>query len=560
MSSDSRTNIMDENNKNENIVATYHRRDVHFDSTPSYTSSLFVHLRQLQNDFQTQYQHEKHALNELNERLRHFVDRVQHLEAQNAKYIAQIASYGLTSGFSEADIELNGRYLHLQSDLIAASHGSIDFGLEVEMYQLQSAIYQQLIDTEKEWKDERRLKLEQEYNQSSVILNSLRASNSDLGRQVESLYAARDDAYQKYLRLTHDWSNMKKQSKEWALNMQLLKNQIAFYKNLRSHSTRGYTSVSGGTFDVKQFWALELDKVIKSIRRDFEQLYGTFQRDMTVYYNTQLDELAAEIEQTLRYQSTEIQTFSTSLQTLQVEYEKVQKTYLYEKDVIMKLESTYSQSELQLRSTQQQNDERWEFQAKDLESLQMTIMGIAYDIEETRKKKLHLEGEIIVYRNLLGNYGAYEYTVRAPSPQRVASIVTRKFIVKSQKRGNIGIRECPPDGAYISLLNHSPDKTVDISRWLIKRQIDGKIEYRYTLPDGIHLRPTGELRIYSTQGAATVKSLKTYRSDTSTRQELVNNEIISWGIGDSTQTFLLNQHGEEKAVFSQTIAAANDNI
>ncbi|CAF4881363.1 unnamed protein product [Rotaria sp. Silwood1] len=432
MSSDSRTNIMDENNKNENIVATYHRRDVHFDSTPSYTSSLFVHLRQLQNDFQTQYQHEKHALNELNERLRHFVDRVQHLEAQNAKYIAQIASYGLTSGFSEADIELNGRYLHLQSDLIAASHGSIDFGLEVEMYQLQSAIYQQLIDTEKEWKDERRLKLEQEYNQSSVILNSLRASNSDLGRQVESLYAARDDAYQKYLRLTHDWSNMKKQSKEWALNMQLLKNQIAFYKNLRSHSTRGYTSVSGGTFDVKQFWALELDKVIKSIRRDFEQLYGTFQRDMTVYYNTQLDELATEIEQALRYQSTEIQTFST--------------------------------------------------------------------------------------------------------------------------------RECPPDGAYISLLNHSPDKTVDISRWLIKRQIDGKIEYRYTLPDGIHLRPTGELRIYSTQGAATVKSLKTYRSDTSTRQELVNNEIISWGIGDSTQTFLLNQHGEEKAVFSQTIAAANDNI
>ncbi|CAF4328398.1 unnamed protein product, partial [Rotaria magnacalcarata] len=63
--------------------------------------------------------------------------------------------------------------------------------------------------------------------------------------------------------------------------MQMLKNQVAFYKNLRSHSTRGYTSTSVGTIDVKQFWASELDKVVKSIRRDFEQLYGTFNREMT---------------------------------------------------------------------------------------------------------------------------------------------------------------------------------------------------------------------------------------------------------------------------------------
>ncbi|CAF0936215.1 unnamed protein product [Rotaria sordida] len=560
MSSDSRIVIMDENKKNENIVATYHRRDVQFDSAPSYTSSLVVHLRQLQQDFQTQHQHEKHALNELNERLRHFIDRVQHLEAQNAKYITQIVNFRRArSDSSGADIEWNERYLHLQSDLIAASHGSIDCGLEIEMYQLQTAIYQQLIGLEQEWKDDRRSKLEQELNQSSLTLNSVRASNSELGREVESLYAARNDTYQKYLRLTQDWSHMKRQSKEWALNMQLLKNQIAFYKNLRSHSTRGYTSVSAGTFDVKQFWALELDKVIKKIRRDFEELYSMFYRDMMVFYNTQLEEVNKEVEQALRYQSTEVETFSASQQTLQIEYEKVQKTYSYEREVIMQLEATHSKFELEFRSIQQQNDEQLNLQAKDVESLQENLMVIAYNIEEMRRRKFNLEGEIIVYRNLLESYGLHEYTVREPSPALVASTLTRKFIVKSQKKGSIGIRECPPDGAYISLLNHSSEKTVDISRWVLKRRVDGRTELRYSLPDGIRLQPASELRIYSQQGAAVAKSLKSFRTGTSGRQELVNNEVVSWGVGNSTETFLLNQHGEEKAIFLQSIAATPDN-
>ncbi|CAF4983143.1 unnamed protein product, partial [Rotaria magnacalcarata] len=35
-------------------------------------------------------------------------------------------------------------------------------------------------------------------------------------------------------------------------------------------------------------------------------------------------------------------------------------------------------------------------------------MQVAYDIEEMRRKKVYLEGEIIVYRHLLDSYGIYE--------------------------------------------------------------------------------------------------------------------------------------------------------
>ncbi|CAF3506013.1 unnamed protein product [Rotaria socialis] len=553
---------MDENNKNDNTVVTYQRRDVQLDPAPSYTSSLIVNLRQLQNDFQTQYQHDRHALNELNERLRHFVDRVQQLEAQNAKYNAQIISTRRpTPDLNGADIEWNERYLHLQSDLIAVSHGSIDFGLEVEMYQLQTAIYQQLIEVEQQWKDDRRSKLEQECNQTALALNSLRASNSDLGREVETFSAARNDASQKYLRLTQDWSRMKKQSKEWALNMQMLKNQVAFYKNLRSHSTRGYTSTAGGTIDVKQFWTSELDKVVKSIRRDFEQLYGTFNREMAGYYKTQLEELQIEVEQASHYQSTDVETYTLSQQTLQVEYEKVHKIYSYEKENYMKLEATYAKIESEYHSIQQQNGERLEFLAKDLENFQDNVMQVACDIEEMRRKKINLEGEIIVYRHLLDSYGVYEYTVHEPSPPTTTGTLTRRFIVKSQKKGSVGIRECPPDGAYISLMNHSPDKVIELSKWVLKRRIDGKVELRYTVPDGVRLQSTCELRIFSKQGAAIAKSSTKNRAGTSpTRQELINKEITTWGSGNSTETFLFNQHGEEKAMFTQSIAVASNDI
>lgn len=553
---------MDESTKNDTAVTTYRRRDVNFELIPSFTSYLFVHLRQLQNDYQVQYQHDKHAINELNERLRHFVERVQQLEAQNERYITQIINFKRSSGeLHSTDVEWNQHFLRLQSDLMTASQGSIDFDLEIELYQLQTAIYQQLIEIEQKSKDERVLKLEQEVKQSSSTLTSLRTSNSDLGREVEGLYTARDDAYQKYLKLTQDWSQMRRRCKEWELSKELLKNQITFYKNLRSHSTRGYVSVSTDTFNVKEYQKLEFDKIIKKIRHDFEQLCNALHLEMTKYYDLQLQEVKTGFEKVSRYEVTNIETHSRSYQTLNVEYEKVQQTLSYERETQVKLEATYSTLESELQSIRRQNEDRLSIYLKDFESSQENIVIIAYDIEEMRRRKTSLEAELIIYRNLLDSYGVYEYTVRAISPPPMGGTVTRKFIVKSQKKGSVAIRECPPDGLFVSLLNHSPDKIVNISKWSIKRNVDGKGEIRYTLPEDIQLPPGGELRIYSQQGAAVVKSSTNYPTVVSSkRQELVSNDIASWGSGDVTETVLLNQYGEEKAFFSQSIAVADKSL
>ena len=254
MSSHSPTIITKERNRNDNALEIYGHRDVHLETMPAYTSSLFIRLRQLQNEIHEHYKQEKYEMNELNERFRHFVDRVQQLEEQNARYITQIVNIQRSlPDASDMDIEWKERYLHLQSDLAAANRENIDFGLEMEMFQLQSTIYQQLIDVEQRWKDARRLKLEQELNQSSLALNSLRGSNSDLGREVESLYAAREDAYQQYLIMTRDWTQMKKRAKEWEFNLQLLKKQISFYENLRSYTAQSVKFACFTLFELRKF-------------------------------------------------------------------------------------------------------------------------------------------------------------------------------------------------------------------------------------------------------------------------------------------------------------------
>jgi hypothetical protein len=77
-------------------------------------------------------------------------------------------------------------------------------------------------------------------------------------------------------------------------------------------------------------------------------------------------------------------------------------------------------------------------------------------------------------------------------------------------------------------MNHSTKEDVDLSRWVLKRSIDSRTELRYTIPDRIHLQPGGILRIYSKSAASAAKSSAGYR-DVSSRQELVNNEAVSWG-------------------------------
>lgn len=95
----------------------------------------------------------------------------------------------------------------------------------------------------------------------------------------------------------------------------------------------------------RDFWAAELDKSIKRIRRDFELLYGTIHREMVSYYDVKMEEVHKEAEQIRQYQTVSYEE-TTTVQTLQVEYERYQQTLTYEREMTTKLETMYSKFSL----------------------------------------------------------------------------------------------------------------------------------------------------------------------------------------------------------------------
>lgn len=85
----------------------------------------------------------------------------------------------------------------------------------------------------------------------------------------------------------------------------------------------------------------------------------------------------------------------------------------------------------------------------------------------------------------------------------------------------ISVEECAPNGSYISLMNFSARKSIDISRWsLLRHIIDTNTKLHYTIPDGYRLEHGRELRIYA----------KFFHNSWRDPQVLVNNNIDSWSM------------------------------
>jgi hypothetical protein len=233
--------INDDNVEKNRSMVTYHGRFAYGKSTAYDTWSIVVHVRQLQTDIHARYQHEKNELTELNQRFSLIVDRVRQLELLNSKYVAQIMDFRQKSfGMSRigTHAQRSEQYLHLQSDLRTISFAKVDCEVDVELLQLQSGMYQQLIDDEQQWQGRDRLKLEQELNRSASTLVTLRASYAKLGQEIECLYATRGDTFKQYLEVTHSWCHAKKQRKQSDLSLQTMKQHTVFYKNISSYCER----------------------------------------------------------------------------------------------------------------------------------------------------------------------------------------------------------------------------------------------------------------------------------------------------------------------------------
>jgi hypothetical protein len=238
MSSISSSITGEHNTQDHNAMAEYLPLGEDPSYATSYVSSMFASVEQIENTINVEYQHERHELIRLNESLSLFINKVQQLELQNAKYVAKLADFRRQSHISVLNVEWNERHIHLQTDLESVSYEKFDYEFEFQLFQMQTEIYKQLIHIVDRSSNEQHLKLQHELDESSSSLVIIRTSYTELQNKLTGLRAEREDKFQQYLKVANSWSHSKKQISVLNVNVQALKNQYAFYKGIRSNVAR----------------------------------------------------------------------------------------------------------------------------------------------------------------------------------------------------------------------------------------------------------------------------------------------------------------------------------
>ncbi|CAF1024786.1 unnamed protein product [Rotaria sordida] len=498
MASDSPV-ISDENNMTHSkSIITGSSLEEHSNYGFHEISSTTVKIQQLKTDLNAENQHERHALTELNEELRLIVDRAHQLELQNSQYMTKLFNLRQQVFINRITGIQTDEHNHVQTNIIKFNYDKVSYESEIELFQLQSKIYEEMLQFETQSIDEQRLKLEQELKQSSSALIDLRKSYTELEQRVGSFRVECKDTFQ---------------------NMQMVKTQIEFSKKLYTKFT--YFSVD--MTDFAEFWKLEWVEIIKKIRHDFELLYRTIHQETILFYEKKSKEIQIESEKITEYQQAEHVEHVKILEKVQSEYEEVQKKHSYEKEILMKSEATYSELESNLKTIQIQHNEKFEAQTTELQYLYESIMVMVSSVEEIQRRKNFLESEIIIYRHILGK-------CQLKNVVETTIITKRTYVVEIQCHGTINI-ECPFDSTHICLTNQSTNTTIDISRWQLIRRVDSQVVLQYILPDGLQLKPGSELRIYSKLGAEVAeKSSNESIFSSSLYQKIVLNDVYSMGI------------------------------
>ncbi|CAF3572357.1 unnamed protein product [Rotaria sp. Silwood1] len=322
-------------------MCTYRPLAEYSDEVAHYISSTFNEIQQFKTDLNTKYQHEKHALTELNELLRCMIDDVERLESQNSQHVTKLVDLRQQSSSISVLNKQNDEYNRIQADIITVNYDTVGYESELELFQLQIKLYQGMIEAEKQSTGNYILKLEEESNQSASTLINLRTSYVEMEQKIASFRSTCKDTFQQYMRLTNDWSLLKKQIHELKIKVQIMKTQIKFFKTLHSYIINNYNLISVDTPDFAEFWKLEWEQIIKKIRHDFEVLYGAIHQETISFYEKKSKEIQVALEQITQYQQVEQEKYVKIQQKLQRQCDEVQKKLAYEKEVLLKSEAIY---------------------------------------------------------------------------------------------------------------------------------------------------------------------------------------------------------------------------
>ncbi|KAL3067559.1 hypothetical protein OYC64_017312 [Pagothenia borchgrevinki] len=331
---------------------------------------------------------EKQTMQNLNDRLGSYLEKVRALESANAQLECQIREWMAKQAPSARDYSKYEKIIEdLRRKIYDASQDNARMMLQIDNARLAAEDFRIKYENELAV----RMSVEADIMGLRKVLDDLTMARSDLEMQVEGL---KEELL--YLRKNHEEE------------MAAMSGQV-----------------SSVNVEVDAAPQQDMSTVLDQIRSQYEGIAEKNRHEMEAWYKTKFDELNQQVAastETLQTSRTEINDLKRTLQSLQIELQSQQSLKSALEGQLSETKNRYSQQLSQLQNMVYSVENQLQEMRKDIER-QSNEYQILLDI------KTRLEMEIAEYRRLLDG----EVSSRKSSSQSSSRTVTVKEVVKQQE-------------------------------------------------------------------------------------------------------------------------------
>ncbi|RNA18535.1 intermediate filament ifa-1 [Brachionus plicatilis] len=526
--------------------------------------------------------HEKQTLHQLNDRFAQYIDRVKFLEGQNKKLLAELDemrhNWGEESRIIREKYEPELAEARILIDDTTKEKAAAEIKAKRAEYEVLN--FKRLYDENVYISQADRTKisnLEYLHQENQAELDILKRQIADASTDIEKYKNEIARLSEDLKRLLEDLDQETLRRIKLENEKQTLEEQIPFMNAIHEQEMAELRLLSQGShIDPTQFYRHELERAIRDIRSDFDDLNQQQKRDLEEWFKMKTEEIVQQVAKRDALDS--LTKSAESPQAYKTTLTESHKELIDLKQLNNDLAVRLSQLEEELDQKRRDNAFALDEKDRDLADLKGRLHDLMADYDELMSNKASLEFEISTYRRLLeceetrgtrnpahidtnNNHQraqppvyqqSYSPTYYQPpasqtppsfsprAPTINPSEMSSKTTYQRSAKGPVSISECSPDGKVIVLENTSRNKDVDLSDWLIRRRVDNRPEISFRFPQNLVLKATKTVRVWSRGNGKD-----------NLPNEIVNWDLDSWGMGVNVHTVLSNDQGEEKATHLQ---------
>nr|CAC12741.1 intermediate filament protein [Glottidia pyramidata] len=462
---------------------------------------------------------EKHDMQDLNERLASYIEKVRFLEAQNRKLSAELDALKAKWGKETAAVktmyedELSG--LRRDRDDLEKEKDMLETkveGLEIQIDNLRRE-NEELIDRQNNYTDE--------INRLIEKVSALEGENNLLKRRIDFVEVEYEDAKKN----ADKW---KKQCLQRQMELEAeivrrmalecdvksLQDEMDFMKGVHDQEMKELAALAyrDTTQENREYWTSEMSMALKEIQREFDDRLEANRCDMEQHYQLKIQES----------RNSNVKTGS-EIVNLKEEIQRLRSQLTDKNQNNSELDAQLAALRAELNAKGRTLDEmirEWELERsrliQDQNDLQTELEQCMANLQRVLDTKMSMELEIAAYRKLLeseesriglrsvveqviSSGGESSMSMSGGSQMASQSVMKGEMSAKTtyqrSAKGPITVSQVDPNGHFVEVENTSR-KNEDISSWKIKRKADDKEREGFTFPSNTQLGPGQKMTVY----------------------------------------------------------------